>query len=165
MRQIPHLHTNVCLYGFQWIMTLTQPATLDWPVHHPPSLGSLQSLFPEWMTCPPLSLILLHPLSSRILPWAVCAVGRWVQLLIEPVILMRLIPWVLIELLAFFYFSLKRCAAGMISCCRPPLLLSLQISQSNNKKKRKTGDFCLCVHFQMRVRAWMYTWVWTKSEN
>lgn len=42
-------------------MTLTQPATLDWPASHPPSLGFLQTLSTEPMAYPPPPLVLLLP--------------------------------------------------------------------------------------------------------
>lgn len=94
-----------------------------------------------------LSHLFFHytPLSSSLPPRALCAVERRVQLLIEPVILMRLIPHVLIELLAFFYFSLRSCASGLISCCRPPLSLSLSFSQSKESYNSKLHCFCMCV--------------------
>lgn len=132
-------------------MTLTQPATLDWPASHPPSLGFLQTLSTEPMAYPPPPSFFYSPLLSCILPWAVCAVERWVQLLIEPVILMRLIPRVLIELLAFFYFTLKKAvhldwlsAVGHLFCYRSK-------SPKAKKRKRKNksnsdlGDLCLCI--------------------
>ncbi len=127
-------------------MTSTQPATLDWPANQPfPALHHYIpfkllsqyrwriSLSPLFFLCP--SLLLSFPV-------AVCVVERWVQLLIEPVIP---IPHVLIELLAFFYFALRSCASGLISCCRPPLSLSLHFSQSKESSNSKLRCLCMCL--------------------
>lgn len=82
--------------------------------------------------------------SSFTPPRAVCAVKRWVQLLIEPATLMRLISHVLIELLAFCSPSLwNSSTSGLISCCRP-LLPPLSHHFSQSKKIRLDAACVLC---------------------
>lgn len=107
--------------------------------------------------------------SSSTLPRAVCVLERRVQLLIEPVILMRLIPHVLIELLAFFYFSLRSCASGLISRCRPPLSLSLHFSQSKESSNSNLGDcyvrLCVCVCLDVYVHVCVCTKAETNTEH
>lgn len=95
----------------------------------------------------------------------VCVVERRAALLVEPIILMRLILQVLIELLVFFSFALRSCASGLISCCRPPLSPSLYFSQSKKLSNSNWGAWmcpcvftsaclCVCTKAEKNVEHW-----------